>query len=356
MLKRYFIFVTNILLASTFSAPAFAQNASFERIFTFGNSRSDIGNLFNLNGGSFPPSPLYNNGRFSDGSIWIEDLTEDLGLNPSTFYGNPVTDLGEGLNFAIGGATSGTTTLADTSEFSFPGVTTQVNDFISLLNGSTISEDALVVVWVGENDYVESVQNSGTLVDPTVPVNNIANSLTQLANAGAKNVLVSNLVDLRDIPLAQELIPPEQLEGLSLLTTAHNNLLNGAIDSLSTSFPETNFTIFDVNSVVENIIDDPTAFGFGIDPLQSCLSPNSFPNIDPNVVSCDDPDRFIYFDNQHYTNAVHQLIADDALQTINANFSSADSTTPIPESRNVVALMTIGLGLLSGFVKKVIKS
>ena len=354
MFKQYLILITNVLLASTFSLPALAENASFEQIFTFGNSRSDIGNVFNLTGDSFPPSPLYYPGRFSTGPIWIEEVSEDLGLNPSAFYGNTVTDLGDGLNFAIGGATSGTTTLGDTPEFSFPGVTTQVNDFISLLNGSTISENALITFWAAENDYVETVQNNGTLVDPTVPVNNIANSLTQLANAGAKNILVSNLVDLRDIPLAQELIPPEQLEGLNLLTAAHNNLLNGAIDSLSTSFPETNFTIFDINSVIENIINDPTAFGFGIDPLQSCLSPNSFPNIDPNVVRCDDPDRFIYFDNQHYTNAVHQLIADDALQTINENFSSNNQATPVPESRNVIALMAVGLVFLSGLIKKVI--
>lgn len=344
MLKKYFTLVTTTILASTFTGTARANN-TVEELVIFGNSISDTGNVYSLTNNTFPPEPLYDRGRFSNGLLWIDYVSQYLGLNLSNFYDTNSTNISEGLNFSIGGATTETTTLGDLPSLSFPGVSTQVNDYLNYLNGSSIDEDALVVYWSGENDYVQAFQNEGTLLSPKVPITNISNSLTQLANAGAKNVLVANLIDLADVPLGRSFIPPEELNQLTSLTEAHNDALNSAIASLNTAFPETEFVIFDANSLLENIFNNPTSFGLIDNPIESCLTPNNFPDIAPNVVPCDNPEEYFYYDNQHFTNAVHQLIADDALQTINNNF--IDDPNSIPESGNSLALIGLGLGLLT---------
>lgn len=347
MSKKYFTLVTTAFVASTFTFAARAENANVEEIVIFGNSISDTGNVYSLTNNTFPPEPLYYEGRFSNGPLWIDTLSQNLGLNPSNFYDFNSTNISEGINFSIGGATTGTTTLGDTPELTFPGVTTQVNDYINSLNGTAIDEDALVVYWSGENDYVQAFQNEGILLDPEVPITNISNSLVQLANAGAENVLVSNLVNLANVPLSRSFIPPEQLEQLTLLTNAHNSVLNFAIASLNTAFPDTEFVLFDTNSLLDNIFNNPTEFGFINNPIESCLTPNNFPDIAPNVVPCDNPEEYFYYDNQHFTSAVHQLIADEALQTINDNFGSSNNPNPIPESGNSLALIGLGLGFLT---------
>ena len=351
MLTKYFTLVTTALVASTFTFSARAENANVEELVIFGNSISDTGNIYSLTNNTFPPEPLYYEGRFSDGLLWVDYLSEDLGLNPSNFYNSNSTNFSEGINFSIGGATTGTTTLGDIPELNFPGVTTQVNDYLNFLNDTAIDEDALVVYWSGENDYVQAFQNEGTLISPEVPITNISNSLVQLANAGAKNVVVSNLVNLANVPLSRSFIPPDQLDQLTLLANAHNSALNSAIASLNTAFPETNFVVFDTNSLLENIFDNSTEFGLIDNPIESCLTPNNFPDIAPNAVPCDNPEEYFYYDNQHFTSAVHQLIADGALQTINDNFGFSNNPNPIPESGNTLALIGLGLGFLTVFRK-----
>lgn len=347
MFTKYSVMVAATLLGGLMSAPVFAETSEIEEIFVFGNSISDTGNILNLTNGAFPPSSVYYQGRFSDGPVWLDYVAEDLGSNVSNFYGSNLTGTEKVINFSIGGATTGTGTLGDTSEVSFPGVTNQVNNFLDYLGDKPINEEALFILWAGENDYIQAAQK-GEPLNPTIPISNIANSLTQLANAGAKNIMVANLVNAADVPVSRDLIPPEQLDQLTLLTNAHNNGLNSVLTSLSTSYSDTDFALLDVNSLLDKIIDNPAAFGFVDNPLASCLSASNFPNIDPDTAVCNNPDQYIYFDNQHFTSAVHQLIADQTSETIEREFES----NQVPESENSLALIGLGLGIIGGLIKK----
>lgn len=344
--------VTTALLSTTISLPlpVRAANVGFEQIFVFGNSISDTGNVLSISSAinnPFPPSPLFFQGRFSDGLVWTDYLSQELDLNLINFYSDNVKNTDSSINFAIGGATTGTTSLGGSA---FPGVATQVDDFIDFLYGTEVDEDALVILWTGENDYVENFINQGTVLNPEVSVNDISDALTKLANSGAKHILVSNLPNLGDIPLGHSLGSPEDL---NMLTALHNSLLNSELESLSTSFPETNLVLFDSNSVLKEIFNNPTDFGLNANPLESCLSPNNFPDIDPNVTRCDNPNEFFYYDNQHFTSQVHRFIADAALETIKEEFYEPNSEPkPIPESRNTVGLIALGIGLLLQLSKR----
>ena len=336
ILRNPFLLVAIGSFGASICLPGKAKAASFDQIFIFGDSVSDTGNVFSLTGNTFPPPPLYSDGRFTSGEIWIDSLTRELDLEVTNFYGNDPVSSQSNLNFAIGGATTGASSLSG-----FPGVSIQVDNFLDFLGTETISEDALVILWAGGNDYVENLQNQGTLLDPRIPVNNLTNSLIRLSDAGAQNILVPNLFNLNDVPLAQSIFPPQLNEPLRQTTEIHNSVLEVSISNLTANSPETNISIFDVNTLIAGLIDDPTAFGFIDTPLESCLVPNNFPDISPTAVPCDNPDEYIFFDNQHFTPRVHTLIADAALETINQEFAQAT-----PEPAGIIALLGFSLGLI----------
>ena len=77
---------------------------NFDKVYVFGDSLSDTGNVLTFTGGQFPTSP-YAPGRFSNGDIWIDYLTGQLNLTVDPFATDMAAD--DGTNFAVGGATSG---------------------------------------------------------------------------------------------------------------------------------------------------------------------------------------------------------------------------------------------------------
>jgi len=77
-------------------------SAVFKTLFAFGDSLSDAGNDYYVDGGTDPVSPYYK-GHFSNGPTWVEDLSQMLGLGPLT------PSLKGGHDFAFGGAETGPT-------------------------------------------------------------------------------------------------------------------------------------------------------------------------------------------------------------------------------------------------------
>ncbi len=69
------------------------NSPEINQLYVFGDSLSDVGNVFRATGRQYPASPPYFQGRFANGPVWVEYLADDLKLprNPST-------------NFAFGGA------------------------------------------------------------------------------------------------------------------------------------------------------------------------------------------------------------------------------------------------------------
>ncbi len=84
------------------TSPIATTSASrFSRVIAFGDSVTDSGNSFSLSAGVFPPSPPYFDGRWSNGPLWLDMVSEQLGLGLS------VPSLRGGTNYAYGGARSG---------------------------------------------------------------------------------------------------------------------------------------------------------------------------------------------------------------------------------------------------------
>jgi phospholipase/lecithinase/hemolysin len=61
--RRFALFAA--MLASMLALTSFASAAPFSNIFVYGDSLSDLGNIYKVSGGTIPLSPPYYNGRFS---------------------------------------------------------------------------------------------------------------------------------------------------------------------------------------------------------------------------------------------------------------------------------------------------
>ncbi|MFE1747493.1 SGNH/GDSL hydrolase family protein [Coleofasciculus sp. H7-2] len=322
------VLATGFVLFS-FLLPLKAVAASFDKIYVFGDSLSDTGNVFNLTQGFFPQTPPYYQGRFSNGPLWVEALADKLGLAPALF-----TNLGgsasssDGINFAFGGATSGSSNVAGSL---LPGLQTEINFFKSGLAATNQSADseALYIVWAGGNDYL-----GGGVTNPTEPVKNISAAVTSLFNVGARNFLVANLPDLGKAPIGLS-GGSNVSNGLSQLTGLHNLGLSQTLASLSQSLNGINLKSLDINSLFNNAITNKEKFGF-TNVTGSCLTNYNFP-FDLNYDVCDNPDSFLFWDDIHPTTAGHKLVADLAFAAL----------TPAPEPQKSVPEPASALGILA---------
>jgi phospholipase/lecithinase/hemolysin len=343
---------TAIALVTFSTLPANAAS-HYNSLFVFGDSVSDTGNTFNLVG--FPPAPFYANSRYTNGSIWIDYLGDSLGVNPTNYTSLPPNSAipTQGVNFATGGATSGRDNLGDPlfPGVNLPGLGEQIDQYNDLLGGRSANPDALYVVLAGSNDYIRLFSS------PTPPsdlpgqiaqtVGNVSSALATLAQSGARNVLVANLPNLGDLPVGT----PQQA-ALNQLTGAHNAALAQSIAGLKQQFSGTSFISLDINSLFQTVRNDPASFGFA-NATDNCTGID-FPFIDPatdisGAIACNtalaaNPKAFLFYDNQHPTTEGHRLIANAAVDVLEAK--------SVPESSLVSALGLLGLLAVGGALRK----
>lgn len=313
------------------AAPARSATIDYSQIFVFGDSLSDSGNVSNLTGGNFPPASAYYNGRFSNGPNWIDRFSDSLGLNPvlSTELGAVPPLPSDGINFALGGATSGSTTVADLATgvdalSTLPGLSQQISTFQALYSGPVAPDpDALFVLWVGGNDYLFNVN------DPATVLNNIGTAINTLSSLGAENFLIANLPDLGETPFADINGGQPTVDALNAVTQVHNAGLEALLAGLGI-----NYSLLDINELFKMALADPAALGF-INPdepfLLDCIVAMSCP---PGVT----PNDYVYWDEIHPTTAAHSVIAATALNLIDV---------PEPSTILLMSVGLVGLGFAS---------
>lgn len=248
-----------------------AQNIS--QIYVFGDSLSDVGNVYQATNKESPPSPPYFQGRYSNGPVWVEYLAPKLNL---TFNPNH--------NFAYGGAKTGD------SKTLPPGVLAQIETFKA--TNQNRDRNALYIIWAGTNDYLGGATNT------TVPVNNLTLAVQSLAAIGAKNILVVNLPDLGKLPGTRT---TQRSQILNNLTNKHNAELAVSLNRLSQQINrDIDITYLDVNELFNQVVKSPEKFGFS-NVTQACLNQG---------IVCNNPDRYLFWDSIHPSTAAHKLLVD----------------------------------------------
>ncbi|MEJ2621270.1 MAG: SGNH/GDSL hydrolase family protein [Candidatus Thiodiazotropha sp.] len=200
-------YLLSVLFFSLFTS---GSALGYSIVATFGDSISDNGNVM----------------RFSDGTIWVEHLANQ---QSATLF-----------DYAYGGATTSydnpSIGSADT------GLLWQVDTFGASV-GSQPASEALITVWAGANDFLQSRS-------PTEAVANIDTALQNLYSSGGRNFLLPNLPDIGKTPrffLEQPATSP--------IATAWTQAFNTAFDAMLYNFDSQysdanlvsidTFTIFD---------------------------------------------------------------------------------------------------------------
>ena len=287
---------------------------NYSEIFVFGDSLSDSGSSFALTLGAIPPEPPYFTGRFSNGLVTVEYLSENLGLTLDPYYDDEA-----GNNFAVGGATTGTgnTNNDEIAPFlpgvTLPGVSEQINAYEHSLGDGRADPDALYVVWAGANDYLDYLGD----VIPADPaflvesgIDNTVNNVTHLADLGAENIVVPNLPSLGSLPFSAEF-----QDEATALTIAFNGGLSLALDNLNLGENEleTGLIEVDIFTANENIFANPEQFG-----LSNVTDPFLLSGLEPAEMT-----EFFFWDLFHPTTEVHALFGDTIAQTIDGEIPQA---------------------------------
>jgi phospholipase/lecithinase/hemolysin len=186
-------------------------------------------------------------------------------------------------------------------------------------------DTSLFLVWLFAND-VFYASTTGSLPG-TVPgsadgadvisngVANIVAIVQDLADAGARHLLVPTMVDLGLTP---------EFHGdasLSALTDAFNTALVIALTDLDAQLTAVDIVSFDINAAFADILANAEAYGFKVTDEACVLNPGA----------CD-PDTWMFWDGVHPSTRTHEILARRLFEAV-----------PEPASVLLVALGLFGL-------------
>ncbi|BAZ16680.1 GDSL family lipase [Calothrix sp. NIES-4071] len=335
-MKKVLVAAGCIVFSVMSASKAVAADLDFSQFFVFGDSLSDTGNTSAATGGTIPvpkttlEQPAYfqglpsqgslSQGRFSNGPIWVDYLSQEIGKQPTPFLLSSLGTQG-GVNYASGGAQTGEKSRFPGLAGDIPGVLGQAILFSQQTN-VPVDSNGIYSIFGGSNDYFFGNRNVSEVVK------NLTDSIGLLAQKNAKNFLVFNLPDIGETPFAkrQGVAATQVLNGL---VQEHNKQLALAVDNLRSVNPQLNIYSVDINTLFRSASSNPAAFGL-TNVSDACITGNF--QLATNV--CDEPDKFLFFDDVHPSSAAHRFIADAALASIRSGNKS------IPEP-------SMGLGLLT---------
>lgn len=294
----------SLALPLALSAPARA----YSDVVFFGDSLTDTGNTC----AAFANAGVgFAEGRCSNGPVWADHFVQGLGLGAEA-----TSSATGGSNHANGGARA-------------RDLATQIDAYTS--GGSVAADpDALHVVWLGGNDVLFEV-----LQPPSGPgamqtaAERIGAGIETLAASGARHFLVANAPDvggsygnpLQNPPFAASATPFGEAQRALLgdLTLEYNTALDAVLAALDVAG---SVLTLDAAGPFANVLDDPAAYGFSPDAVDTTSQSEAFPIAClANPVCAADPqgavaDGFLVFDSVHPTTALHHLIAEQALAAV----------------------------------------
>ncbi len=325
-------FTTGALCAAAIlSFVSLIQAQAFTRVVSFGDSLSDVGNVASQTFGASPGSNYYSN-RFSNGPLWIDNLSSRLNLGAS------VNSRGGGYNYATGGSRSGTGYVSPFIFVNLPNAGQQVTDYLA---ARTPGADELFTIWTGGNDFLDGQTN------PTIPADNVQTLLNRLATAGAKNIVVSNLPPLGETPRYNT---TTNRATMNTRSSQFNAALSTRLDSFAAANSNVNLFRVDVEGFFTQVLANPSAYGF-TNVTGRALNGST-------VVS--NPDQYAFYDDVHPTRVAHAMLgtlALDAVTTrrfvgassVNDNWSVASnwSAARVPDGTSLVTFDTATAHLTS---------
>ena len=259
---------------------------AFTGIQAFGDSYADTGNLFRILG--VPNPPQYPTGRFSGGTNFVDTTSSLLGIPQS--------------NFAIGGATTGTTNVVGPG---IPGFTQEWQGFVA--SGRRIAPSDLVEISIGGNDARAYYQTGGTLAGvpaaSTLSATQALTGINALVGAGARK-LVFTTGDVGQLPEAT--VNPNASVGTAF-SQNYNTQMQTALAAIARN--GVRVELVDISLIGSLIRANPARYGVanvGACPL-ACIGNPALQN------------QFLfYFDGVHLTSLGFTIVGEYIVNRLNA--------------------------------------
>jgi phospholipase/lecithinase/hemolysin len=293
-MRRYFGLVA--LTASLACASGTAS--AYTTLFAFGDSLSDAGNAYFLNGHALP-APPYVGGHFSNGPTWVEDLSLKLGL------GVLAPSSQGGTDFAVGGAQTG----ANPFNLDYQVATFAAYAAAAKLNLTTVN-GALFTLDIGANDIFSALSDPATAVTVVKDAaNSAAAEVEELHMDGARNLLFYEVPNLGLIPefTAQGTVAQAAASSLAQL---FNVTLLGDLAPLETGGDPLKVFELDTYNALTEIVTSPNHDGFAnvSDPCWTGSFFGSGGSLCSTLPAVQN--QFLFWDGEHPTAAAHLLTAD----------------------------------------------
>ncbi len=280
------------------------------KFIVFGDSLSDMGNAYNSIA-RVPQSPPYWNGRFSDGPVWAELVSQQIGLTIASGGGSS-----SNTNRAYGGARSG----GGYTSFVIPNTGTQVNEYT---NNHWIQQTDLSVIWIGGNDFIGGGQQN-----PQVVVDNIANHVTVLNQNGGQQFLILDMPSLEKTPnYADE--SESNKQAMHARVIDYNSRLANDMAALETSL-SIDINVVGMLNMFESIYWNDSFYGITNPSEQACHSGDGLCEQGDYIVP--NPEEYIFFDGLHPTATVQRLIADYVLEQIGSPDLDGDGVADVDDN------------------------
>jgi phospholipase/lecithinase/hemolysin len=199
------LFVIVVLAACSEDQVTHKKDAVFtpSALIVFGDSYSDNGNTYRSSHSTYPFSPAYWEGRFSNGPVWVEYLARHFGLDPYKF--TQLSDFAYGQAQAKGRVTLTTQVDGQPSLFTIPDLAGEYQLFVA--SNPPLNSNALYIVFIGANDFCNHFTPDANAQQLISDVLNAQKNLVRRLqeNYHAAHFVVVNARDLSAAPIAMSL-------------------------------------------------------------------------------------------------------------------------------------------------------
>lgn len=274
---------TTALFFSVYSVTA--HSTPITNLIVFGDSLSDSGNLFLATG---QPGLPYFEGKFTNGSIYTEQLNQYLGFLPL------MPSLTGGNNYAWAGARAGMDVPLGGGFIS--GIQSQTDQYLGTLAPNSDLSSTLHLFFIGGNDVSDALDNN---LDLPTATGFLQNSAQQVVNAMLAVESISPtqylLPETPDLSLTPRYLDQQIAQDY---TQVYNQLLHNMIE---TQLPNADVLFFNTSDFITQSTDEFE------NSTEACLTQSEI---------CADPDNYLFFDDFHPSRIAHQQFGERLLSAI----------------------------------------
>ncbi|KAK8591342.1 hypothetical protein V6N13_031389 [Hibiscus sabdariffa] len=333
--------------------------AAARAFFVFGDSLVDNGNNNYLATTARADSPPYGidtpshrpTGRFSNGKNIPDFISDALGSEPTLPYLSPELR-GDKLLVGANFASAGIGILNDTGvqfvniirmfrQFQyFEEYQTRLADLVGQDEAQRIVSDALVLITVGGNDFVNNyflVPFSARSRQFNIPdyvrylISEYRKLLLRLYDLGARRVLVTGTGPLGCVPAELAMrsqsgrCAPELMEAAALYNPQLIEMVNGLNSQLGANI----FIAANTQQQTNDFISNPGAFGFTTSKIACCGQGlyNGLGLCTPLSNLCSNRDEYVFWDPFHPSERANGIIVDMILKGSTDHMSPMNLST-----------------------------